>query len=65
MDVLDAIRTRKSVRSYLDKPVEDDKLNAILNAWRLAPSAANRQEWRFVIVRDPVIRKRIAEAANG
>ncbi|MCW4032265.1 MAG: nitroreductase family protein [Candidatus Bathyarchaeota archaeon] len=65
MDVLDAIKTRKSVRSYLVKPVEDDKLNAILNAGRRAPSAANRQEWRFVIVRDPAIRQRIAEAADG
>jgi nitroreductase len=65
MNVLDAIKTRKSVRSYLDKPVEDDKLNTILNAGRLAPSASNRQEWRFVIVRDPTIRERIAEAANG
>jgi nitroreductase len=64
MDVLDAIKTRKSVRSYLEKPVEDDKLNTILNAGRLAPSAANRQEWRFVIVRDPVLKERIAEAAN-
>ena len=65
MNVMDAIRTRKSVRSYLDRPVEDEKLNAVLEAGRLAPSASNRQEWRFVIVRDPGTRERLAAAAGG
>ena len=64
MHVMDAIKTRKSVRSYLDKPVEDEKLRSILEAGRLAPSASNRQEWRYVIVRDRETRERIAEAAN-
>jgi nitroreductase len=65
MDVLDAIRKRKSVRKYLDKTVENDKLLAILEAGRLAPSASNRQEWRFVLVRDRETRKKLAEAANS
>ena len=65
MDVLDAIKTRKSVREYLDKPVEDKKLNMILEAARLAPSAGNRQEWRFVVVRDPKTRRKLAEAASS
>ncbi len=65
MDVMDAIRTRKSVRAYLDKPVEDDKLSAVLEAGRLAPSASNRQEWRFVVVRDAGTRKKLATAAGG
>jgi nitroreductase len=64
MHVMDAIKIRKSVRSYLDKPVEDEKLKTILEAGRLAPSASNRQEWRYVIVRDREERERIAEAAN-
>jgi len=64
MNVMDAIKKRKSVRNYLDKPVEDEKLSAVLEAGRLAPSASNRQEWRFVIVRDPEKRRKIAEAAN-
>jgi nitroreductase len=42
MNVMDAIKTRKSVRAYLARPVEDDKLNAVLEAARLAPSASNR-----------------------
>jgi nitroreductase len=64
MNVIDAIVTRKSVRSFLTRRIEDEKLTAVLNAARLAPSASNRQEWRFVIVRDPKTRKKIAEIAN-
>jgi nitroreductase len=65
MNVSDAIRMRKSVRSYLGKQVEDGKLTAVLESARLAPSAGNRQEWRFVTVREAETRKRIAEAANN
>ena len=64
MNVMDVIKTRKSVRRFLDKPIEDEKLNAVLEAGRLAPSASNRQEWRFVIVRDPETRRKLAEAAD-
>ncbi len=64
MSVMNAIKTRKSVRSFLDQPVEDEKLRTILEAGRLAPSASNRQEWRYVIVRDRETRKKLAEAAN-
>lgn len=65
MDVIKAIKTRKSVRAFLDKPVEDEKLSAVLEAGRLAPSAENRQEWRFVVVSNPEMRRRLAEAAGG
>jgi nitroreductase len=65
MNVFDAIRNRRSVRSYLDKSIEEEKLNAVLEAGRLAPSASNRQEWRFVVVEDRDVRRKIAEAANG
>ncbi len=65
MSVMEAIRTRKSVRRYLDKPVEDEKLAAIMEAARLAPSASNLQEWRFVIVRKPETKKKIVEMASN
>ena len=65
MNVMEAIRKRKSVRKYLNKKVEEDKLFAVLEAGRLAPSASNRQEWRFIIVRDQVSKKKLAEAANN
>jgi nitroreductase len=64
MDVYDAIRTRKSVRAWSDRPVEEDRLERVLSAARLAPSASNRQEWRFVVVSDPDLRRRVGiEAA--
>jgi nitroreductase len=65
MDVLDAIRSRRSVRSYEDRTVEEEKLNRVLEAGRLAPSAKNRQQWKFIVVRDGDTRAKLAEACNG
>ena len=63
MDIYEAVKTRKSVRSYQSREVPDDVLTRILDAARLAPSANNFQEWRFVVVRDPKTRRKIAQAA--
>ena len=65
MNVFEAIMKRRSVRSFLDKSIEDEKLSAVLEAGRLAPSAKNRQEWRFVVVKNREVRREVAEAANG
>lgn len=65
MNVYEAIKTRRSIRSYLDMAVEEDKLQRVLQAARLAPSASNLQEWRFVVVRDAQTRKKLMEAAKG
>ena len=65
MDVYEAIRTRKSVRSYLDREIKDDVLSRILGAGRLAPSARNDQEWRLVVVRDRDTKLQLSEAANN
>jgi nitroreductase len=62
LEVLEAIRRRHSVRRYLDKDVPQDALLRILEAARLAPSAANIQPWYFVIVRDRERKRRIAES---
>jgi len=62
MNVMDAIRKRRSIRVYEEKPVEEEKLLAVLDAGRLAPSANNKQEWRYVVVRDPDLRRRLADA---
>ena len=64
MDVFEAIRTRRSVRKYLQEPIPDDKLEMIFEAARLAPSAANRQPWHFVVVQDISRKKALAGAAN-
>jgi nitroreductase len=50
MDTLTCIRTRRSVRDYLDKPVPKDIIDALLDAAIMAPSAMNRQSWQFVII---------------
>jgi len=65
MDVVDAIRTRKSVRGYLEKEIEPEKLQAVLDAARMAPSAGNAQEWKFVVVADRRTRQTLMEAARG
>ena len=65
MNVFEAIRKRCSVRSFLDMSIDEDVLLSVLEAGRLAPSAKNRQEWRFIVVRDDEVRRRIGEAANG
>ncbi len=61
MDVIEAIKTRRSVRSYQDKPVEPDKLEQILEAARLAPSACNSQEWKFIVVQDAQTRHALVQ----
>jgi nitroreductase len=65
MNVRDAIAARQSVRVYEDRAVEPQKLQRVLEATRLAPSASNRQEWRFVVVQDAEVRQELAGAANG
>ena len=65
MNVLEAIRERRSVRAYLDRPIEESELMSVLEAGRLAPSARNTQEWKFVVVRDAALKERLAEAARG
>lgn len=65
MDVFSAIKSRKSIRAYKDKEIEEEKLQRILEAGRLAPSAANRQEWKFIAVRDGETKEKLAVAAKG
>lgn len=50
MDFFDLVQKRYSVRAYLDKPVEEEKLNKLLEAARLAPTAANRQPFRILVI---------------
>jgi len=62
MDVFDVIRTRRSIRKYLNKPIEQEKLSKILEAARLSPSAANRQPWKFIVVTDPKVKEELRAA---
>jgi nitroreductase len=65
MDFYEAIKSRYSVRSYQNKPVEQEKLDRILDAARLAPSGSNRQPWKFVVVRDAETRKKLVPACSN
>ena len=64
MEVLEVIRKRYSCRSYQEKSIEQEKLDCILEAARLAPSARNEQDWRFVVVTDRDTKRRIAATTN-
>jgi nitroreductase len=57
MNFYELINTRYSVRKYTDQPVPEAAVVRILEAARLAPSAANYQPWHFFVVRDPAVRK--------
>lgn len=63
MDVFTAISQRCSVRAYKSTDVEEDKLERILEAGRLSPSASNRQDWKFIVVRNKETQKKLAKAA--
>jgi nitroreductase len=61
--ILEAVRKRRSVRSYEKKPVPRDLVNTIIEAGNQAPSAMNSQPWRFVAVEDQSLKKRLLAAA--
>ncbi|BCI59837.1 nitroreductase family protein [Solibaculum mannosilyticum] len=65
MDVMHAILERRSIRRYQNRPIEQPVLNKVLEAGRLAPSARNQQDWRFVVVKDPDLRAKMVDACCG
>ena len=65
MDFFEVIKKRRSIRKYKPDPIPDTVLNKILDAGRIAPSAKNYQPWRFIVVKDPGIKKQIAIASRN
>jgi nitroreductase len=65
MEVMEAIKSRRSVRKFSGRLLEEEKLLRVLEAGRLSPSSRNDQEWRFILVRDPKKLKLLMEAADG
>jgi len=63
MDIYEAIKSRRSVRAYKNKEIDSDVLERILEAVRLAPSANNRQNYQFIIVKDSKKKLDLAKAA--
>ena len=64
MDLFDAIQGRKSIRRFKQTPVPDEDIRKILDAARLAPSANNSQPWSFIVIKDRVLLKKMADAAR-
>jgi nitroreductase len=65
MNVNIAIKQRSSIRGYKNTPIPNNVLNQLLESARLAPSASNRQEWKFIVVKDPARKKALAKAASN
>ncbi len=63
MDVYEAIGNRRSVRAYQDRAIEPDNLRRVLQAGARAPSARNRQAWKFVVVESPEMKRQLARQA--
>jgi nitroreductase len=61
MDIFEAIKNRRSIRHYKNDRVDDDTIKAILEAAHWAPSWGNTQCWRFIIVREPATKSKIAD----
>ncbi|GEM_PF-45221 len=65
MDVLEAIKARRSVRSYKEKPVPDDLVEKMLDAARWAPTGGNIQPWRFIVVKDRTLLDLLKKVSPG
>ncbi len=61
MDILEVIKTRRSIRKYKPAPVSEEEINKILEAGRWAPSANNSQPWRFIVLRSEEVRRKLAD----
>ena len=59
------ILQRKSIRNFKPDKIEKEKIDRILESGRRAPSAKNRQQWRFIIIEDKSVREKVKNAAYG
>lgn len=65
MQIHEAIKNRRSVRAYKSDPIPEQSLRKVLEAARLAPSAHNDQDWKFIIIKDIKKKKQLAQAARS
>ena len=64
-ETLETMWKRRSIRKYKPDPIPEADLNLILEAARRAPTGANRQNWRMIVVTDPDLRQKTAEACSN
>jgi len=65
MEILEAIRTRRSIRKYKSTPIPEELLKEVLSAARLAPSGVNAQPWKLIVVTDEDTKRKLIQACNG
>ncbi len=65
MDVFEVMRQRRSIRAYKNEPVPEEHLEKVLEAARISPTAANRQEYKFIVVRDEATKKALVPACSN
>lgn len=65
MEILEAMKKRRPVKKFKRVPIPDEKLNIVLGSMRLAPSAANMQPWKFVVVRDDSTKQKLSSACQN
>lgn len=65
LDFYKVIRTRRSVRSFDKKPIPEEVLNRVLDAARVAPSGGNRQPWKFILVKDDILKQKMVSVCNN
>ncbi len=63
--MINEIKTRRSIRKYIDKPIDKNAVSQILESGRLAPSGNNTQPWRYIVVRSDETRDKLASASNN
>ena len=64
MDLFQAIKERRSCRNFDSRPIEEEKLQAVLEAGSWAPSAMNKQPWRFLVIKNQERRQRLRDACD-
>jgi len=65
MDVIEAIKSRQDTKRFKRDMIPEDKLKTILNATRLASSAKNLQPWKFIVIRDEDLKRKLVGACNN
>jgi len=65
LEFYEVVRTRRSIRSFRPDLVREDALNRVLEAVRIAPSGSNRQPWKFILVRNDGLKRRLAKACGN
>jgi nitroreductase len=63
--MMEQIKMRRSIRKYLDKSIEDEKIIQLIESARLAPSGSNTQPWHFIIVKSELAKQKLAEVSHN